>query len=58
MTIEHNHDDYEIVVRVMTSKGQPSSAYIVPSWDNLTSFKGDTYDRVKQHLENNDNKPF
>lgn len=58
MQIEYNHDGHEMVVRLMTTDGNPSSAYLVPSRENLHLFKGDIYKTVKQHLDDDDNKPF
>lgn len=58
MIVEHNHDGHEMVVRLLTTEGKPSSAYIVVSWENLPIFDGHIYKQVEEHLNADDNKPF
>lgn len=58
MRIEKNHDGHEMVVRVFSSKGEPTSAYIVVSRENLQLFGGVIFDEVEKHLDSDDEKPF
>ncbi len=49
MRIEKNHDGHEMVVRVFSANGEPTSAYIVVSRENLQLFGGVIFDEVEKH---------